>query len=374
MSSNGKLVVGYNYPGPSNKFGNWLGPRDRQDKWPANYRDVWKDLEFKNQIRTNLKILQDNGVEIVRWFLMGNGFNYGLPPTVTYEGSRDAFGGVELIDFNLPDRLDPLFLDNFQQLLEIHDEVKMQLIPSLISFEFFSTHETSINGAGGRGAVAAEAKKRNTFLFTVLGEFLRISDKYRKWIYAWEVINEPAWDVRNITWTLTGALFHPTFVSPRDMVTFIYLALAWIKDKKFESTVGHRYLSDLLQMPTGSLPQYHYYAEHSWPFTDPPQLPPSASAKAKIIGEFGALVGKDYETNQKPHKASYGSPWNKDFPDHRDRIPANTVYERLRLIKQLGYELALVWPDLDDAEVDKVDGLKISTEKLASLKRFVTSQ
>jgi hypothetical protein len=50
------------------------------------------------------------------------------------------------------------------------------------------------------------------------------------------------------------------------------------------------------------------------------------------------------------------------------------VYERLVLIEDRGYNLAMVRPDLKDDEVDKVDGLKISPEKLASLKRFVSSQ
>jgi hypothetical protein len=40
-------------------------------------------------------------------------------------------------------------------------------------------------------------------------------------------------------------------------------------------------------------------------------------------------------------------------------------------LRELGYELALVWPDLKDDGVDAVDGLKLSAPKLASIKRFV---
>jgi hypothetical protein len=40
-------------------------------------------------------------------------------------------------------------------------------------------------------------------------------------------------------------------------------------------------------------------------------------------------------------------------------------------MKELGYSLALVWPDLKDDNVDAVDGLKLSAPKLASVKRFV---
>src|SRR5215472_8517334 len=121
-----KLMVGYNYPCPSNKFGNWIGPRDREprNRWPANYADIWKELEFKKQIRDNLHLLQDNGVEVVRWFLLGNGFNYGSPPNTVDPLFPWGMGGgvmrgrsvppeAPLIRFDPPDRLDPLFLDHF---------------------------------------------------------------------------------------------------------------------------------------------------------------------------------------------------------------------------------------------------------------------
>jgi hypothetical protein len=369
------MDVGYNYPGPSNKFGNWLGPFDRQDRWPSNYAQLWKDLPFKSAIQSNLGILKQHGIKVVRWFLLGNGFNYGLPP----KRRKEAYWVVRARDygsweFDPPDRLDPLFLDHFRQLLEIHKEVGMQLIPSLVSFEFFATHETQKTAAGGRGDIAIDWQKRNKFLFTVLGEFLRVSNDYRSLIYAWEVINEPAWDVRNITPTLTGTQYHIPFVPQESMTTFIRLALDWIKDKGFESTVGHRFYSDLSLMPTGTRPQFHYYAQRWACLADPRKLPTAAEAKGAFVGEFGSLIGEGYETNQTPHKASYGQPWDTDFSDGRDKDPRNTVYERLLHMKKLGYQLALVWPEYADKSVDAHDGLKISPEKLASIKRFVDSQ
>lgn len=47
------------------------------------------------------------------------------------------------------------------------------------------------------------------------------------------------------------------------------------------------------------------------------------------------------------------------------------MLERLSLIKLLGHDLALAWPDLDDKFTD--DTLKISQDKLAQIKRFVSS-
>jgi site-specific recombinase XerC len=53
------------------------------------------------------------------------------------------------------------------------------------------------------------------------------------------------------------------------------------------------------------------------------------------------------------------------------RIRAPIVYVRLKLLQELGYELALVWPEYEDPRVNDVDGLKLSPQKLASIKRFV---
>src|SRR5215469_1279311 len=52
------------------------------------------------------------------------------------------------------------------------------------------------------------------------------------------------------------------------------------------------------------------------------------------------------------------------------------IARRLVRIKERGYELALVWPDLDDRYKEVADGeaLKLSSLKLASLKRFVDAQ
>lgn len=366
------MIVGYNYAWASNKFGIWLGPRDRQDLWPKDYATRWKDLEFKKQMSDNLKILRDNGVQVVRWFLLGNGYNYGLPPRVLSIKRGDKFEPTtEFFNFDPPNHLDPLFLDHFQQLLEMHHNVKMQMIPSLLDFQFFSTLETKRTTAGGRGQIATDSSKRNQFLFSVLGEFLRVSLPYRDTIYAWEVMNEPFWDISFVPYVVEP--LHQPYLPTNDMIAFLGLCINWITDKKFPSTVGHRFYTDLNPpMPTGSLPQFHYYAtDYGSVFGDQPPLKSSSATKAVILGELGALIGKGYELNEKPPKGSYGAPWDQDFPDRRDRDPSRTVLERLTLVQSLGYELALVWPDLDDNALPG-DALKLSSPKLAQIKTFVT--
>jgi hypothetical protein len=368
------MIVGYNYAWPSNKFGRWLGPDQRQDLLPQDYRDRWKDLRFKESIRKNLATLLQNGVTVVRWFLLGNGWNYGPPPTkVEIRSGKYPTEVAIRWRFDPPSMLDPLFLEHFRQLLDIHRELGMKMIPSLVSFEFFAT-DKSEGGSGGRGDIATDWRKRNTFLFSVLGEFLRVSADFRSVIYAWEVINEPAWDLRWITPTLTGNTPHVPYVQLDSMKAFIYLSLKWMEDKRFESTVGHRFLSDFNLMPTGSKPQFHYYATRFLEQADPGKLPIASAARRAFVGEFGALIGKGYEQGQKPNKASYGKVWETDLPNGEDKDPRNTVYARLKKLKELNYELALVWPEYDDLEVDKIDGLKISPDKLAAIKRFVDSR
>ncbi|MDF0645111.1 MAG: hypothetical protein P0111_13865 [Nitrospira sp.] len=364
----------------------------------------WKDLEFKQQMADNLKVLKDNGVQVVRWQLLGNGLTYGLPPRVIKAQTTDVnnravmdvnfFGRMQLLPrygkndivsplinlsnpltaFDPPATLDPLFLDHFRQLLEMHKAVNMQLIPSLISFEFFETHDTAITNAGGRGSVAEDATKRNKFLFSVLGEFLRVSLDYKKLIYAWEVINEPIWTVIPVPINIKKPFHLFPYVQPSALVAFISLALNWIEDKKFPSTVGHRFQSDLSILPTGTQRQFHYYSEKFGPFGDYTPLPSASTANAHILGEFGSVIGKGYEKDENIKgealpKGSYGHPWDQDFPDHRDRDPARTVFERLRLIRSLGYQLALVWPDLDDNSLPG-DTLKLSPLKLSQIKAF----
>ena len=369
-----RLRVGYNYPGPSNQFGFWIGPHNRQDKWPPDYATQWKELPWKSTIQSNLATLQQNGIEVVRWFLMGNGWNYG--PLPTKETKTHYFPAVRtevLWHFDPPDRLDPLFVSHFQQLLELHKSANMKMIPSLVSFEFFETDKTENTGAGGRVEVATDWRKRNTFLFTVLGEFLRVSNDYRPWIEAWEVINEPAWDVRMITPTLMSRP-HDPFVDQASMNEFIRLSLAWIEDRGFPSTVGHRFFSDLSDMPTGTRRQFHYYADN-YPFADPTLgLPKASDTQGAFIGEFGSSVGEGFELNETPNKGHGGHPWSRELPKGEDKDAANTVYERLKVIKKLGYELALVWPDYNDGNIDSRDALKISPQKLQSIKRFHDSQ
>jgi hypothetical protein len=371
------MEVGYNYPWASNKFGSWIGPQGRQDHWPRDYAQQWKDLPFRDSIKRNLKILHDHGISVVRWFLLGNGFNYGLPPTSLQFFSRD--GQHSLVSdthwsFEPPEKLDDLFLNHFTQLLEIHSKEKMKLIPSLVGFEFFATHETRGTAAGGRTDVATDPQKRNKFLFTVLGEFLRVSLPYKETIYAWEVINEPAWDVRKITPKQTGYVPHDQWVDNRSLNTFISLSLDWIKHKGFESTVGHRFRSDLLNMPTGTKPQFHYYAEHWGDYSDPNQLPRADQVSGAFLGEIGSVVGAGFESNETPNKQIYGQPWKNEFRDGRDQDPQKVVYERLIHAKNQGYSLAMLWPELRDDNVDSADGIKITLQKLAQVKRFIDSK
>jgi hypothetical protein len=65
----------------------------------------------------------------------------------------------------------------------------------------------------------------------------------------------------------------------------------------------------------------------------------------------------------------YKSSETEAWPELTDSAKAQTVYQRLRLLSEKGYDQVLVWPDLKDPPGDQ---LKLSDEQQASLRRFAT--
>ena len=365
------MEVGYNYPAPSNKMGNWIGPWNRQDLLPSDYLTTQKKLVFADAIERNLQILKDAGITVIRWFLLGNGFNYG--PVPQRKTLSLAMGPViDIFEFTPPPSLDPLFISHFVQLMEIHRRVGLRAIPSLLSFEFFGTYETSKNGAGGRYQIAEDSQKRDVFLRTVLDPFLSASASYRDLIYAWEVINEPAWTIR--TFTPESIMGSGPWVSVDAMKVFIKQSTDLIERRKFPSTVGHRFRSDLEIFDHGTKPQFHYYARTFLGISvEPPRLPLSRDAYHAFLGEIGSTIGKGYEKNILPRRGQYGEPWPGE-PVKDPSFSGQVVYERLKTAKQRGYELVMLWPELEDSNVNDVDGLKISPDKLKQVRRFMDEQ
>jgi hypothetical protein len=129
------------------------------------------------------------------------------------------------------------------------------------------------------------------------------------------------------------------FPIPRGlMAAFLRDVVARIEAKGFESTVGHHYAGDLT-LPTGSLPQFHYYPQDTaWlrRFFVPSRLPAHSATRA-FVGEFPSAYTQPDQR--------YSVPW-PEIPSSLESGGGFTrTVARLRLLEAKGYGLALLWPD-----------------------------
>lgn len=362
------MRVGFNYPTSYNRFGSDFGPNiwvpedvwNRQNALEAAGKVAEIPLPpLFDHVDRNLDALKKMGISVVRWFLLGNGNSYGPAPT-----RRHRLADYE---FNPPSRVDRRFRRDLEELLTRFKKHGLQLIPSLISFEFGSSKvagtgpQTGI-GWGGRADVITDPARRKVFLDTMLGELLAASAPFKEQICAWEVINEPVWLYQG-----AGPLSKPAWVPripevKRDVMNaFLEDALGRIERAGFRSTVGHRYFSDLTQMKTGNMPQFHYYNGYATPGqflpgmrSDPKQIRGQKlfnGTPKPFLGEFDSRSDR------------FGEPWTDDLPN------SDSTLERLRLLEREGCELAMIWPELGGAK----DGQAEKTTLAAEIKEVTTN-
>jgi hypothetical protein len=349
------MLLGFNYPESFNRDGSDFGPNFWVDQstWDTN-----NQLEASGNISSiplpplflnldqNLADLKRLGIDVVRWFILGNGNSYGPAPVKKF-GRLGTFSAT--YTFAPPSIVDKRFRRDFTELLVRFKNAGMQLIPSLLNFEFGSEMIAGASpngtGHGGRADVMRDPVKRKVFLDTMLAELLSASAAFKQQtgsapILAWEVINEPVWLCVGF-----GPLSNPKWL-PRQaeltdsqMTDFLSDAIKRIEAAGFRSTVGHRYFSDLKKYPTGNMPQFHYYAEHPFPgYTDPAQI----QGQRLFSGDSKPFLGEfDSARNR------FGNPWPELRID-----PSTTA--RLKLLENEGCEIALIWSDLPDNDVTVV--------------------
>ena len=348
------MDVGFNYPWSHNRYASQIGPNPwvAVDEWTAQAKLAAADEVLRipppplfDHIDANLWYLKAIGVSVVRWFLLGNGFNYG--PASRHSQRFLGHGKIRLPmparAFDPPSQVDRRFTRDFEELLLRFKGVGLQIIPSLVDFYFGSFLNFTVDdyrgiGAGGKADVITDAPKRRVFLDTMLVGLLKVSAKYREQIYAWEVMNEPVWLCLGFS-PLSPWHGRKPEVTFDQMSAFLKGAIARIDSSKFESTVGHRFRADLDKFPTGSVPQFHYYAK---PFLgtgislgpykmDPPRIIGQhlfqKGPKEAILGEF------DSDLNR------FGGPWTPDLGSK------DSTLNRLNLLRLAGCKLALLWPD-----------------------------
>jgi hypothetical protein len=253
----------------------------------------------------NFKVLLDAGITVVRMWLMGDGANYDGIFEYGSGNNRGVFW-----DFHPPDTVHQSFLDDFSALLEIcklSKTEKMQLIPVLLDFGFFDEPPrdnegryptkpgltpTSGDYARGRRSIASNPLFRSTFIKGTLEPLLQIAAKEKEIIYAFEVMNEPWWCIASIT----GALFGKA-VPKNDMTVFLSECCASIKKFGFQSTIGHRYLSNIYSDFSAvkvDRAQHHYYA-HPRLYDGLMNAAQMRPKPATILGEFGSITQKEFD-------------------------------------------------------------------------------
>ena len=347
------MKLGYNFMWAENHYGLYFGPHFENPKLRSENRwdtatdsprkwDVSKMRETRYEVEKELmgldrwvdvfaarmRYLRNTlKIEVVRVFLLCNAQNYG---------SLSASGA-----YQPPDFLHPRFIWHFEHMLVGARDAGIQLIPCLLDFGICNPDWSK----NKRWPMINDPK----FFPTIFDPLLTISADYRSTIYAWEVMNEPAWMLSSyypfratirdpITWLPTWAK-----VSEEDLKKFLQRGVAKIKEYEFESTVGHRYYVDMFKLPTGTRPQFHYYRNEYNPWNKDLDVIADARAKTTLsekalpfVGEFGC-------------GAEHGVSWPElEDAGLNERNTPDRVFERLRLLKRKNYELAMLWTDGPD--------------------------
>ncbi len=301
------------------------------------------------ELCADLTRLAQAGVSIVRWFVLADGFSYGVGEQAP-QRERSGFR------FEAGAELDPAFLDDFAALLALCAELGLQLLPVLIDHQFafpgLDRHSTDartllrwdhapatpqrrslrLRGAreraarlppgyvkGGRGDVIADPRATQRFLDNVLSPLIGASRRNAQAVYAWELINEPEWIMRRIP-------FAPSFRMPvATLCRFMQAGLSVIRDHGFAATIGFARAKTLRalqgRLPAMSLDQVHYYPRG--PFARLAAAR-SANGRSSVLGEFAT-------------RSDLLGPW-PELPASRQDIAA-----RLAHAQRQGFEAALLW-------------------------------
>lgn len=330
-----------NYPWAWNAYGTYFGAgappgsRPELERWTSDFDE-------------NLARLRDVGASVVRLFLFCNAHNYGA-----FVDGR----------FEHPPALSPRFCEHLALALSACRRRGVRLIPSLLDFKALG-RRVGQNGCSGRSCLAREPFDREAFFERALVPLLTVCQSERAALHSFEVINEPTWNLRRLTAPLSSA--GGRTLTEAEMTVFLSGALQRIQAAGLPSTVGHRFLSDLARLPTGTERQLHHYPERALgvTFVDS-ALAPHSRTRA-FIGEFGVRAPGEGQ----------GALWpalgGADSADTRTR-----TRERLAHLHSLGYPLALLWPDGVDgrgahAPVGGPDQLQFSQGALSGMRDFTS--
>lgn len=366
-----KMMVGFNYPHPWNVYGIYLGSGNPPGSQPG--MDVWT-----TNLKSNLKTLRDDlGIRVVRIFLLGNAANYGSVAPGPIVGDVTATGTT-----TLPTALHPKVSAQLTEMFQAFSDADMLCIPSLIDFKAFGRRvvlrpgpPVVTNGCTNHHDIANDATIRQAFFDQVLRPFLIISKPFRSAVYAWEVQNEPIWNVASVSATTILSPFQldvagGATITSSTMRTFLQEAIDIIEgfpvEPRYRATVGHRFKDDLGSFPTGRARQFHYYPLQVT--VDVPLVGP----QAVVVADRELPKFKDTEAflGEIASGPRHGSPWPElggaDTGGTRTR-----VLERLKHAQSKGYALTLLWPDVEPgAAFPGPDPIKLSADAQNGINDF----
>jgi len=281
------MLVGINYPWID--YGWDFG--DPPTAWVAGENvAAWRENKRK-QIEEDFRLFAAQGIRAVRWFMMADGLNYGMGELAP----RKSSNGWTFDPLPAEDSFYGRFVNDFEFVLQVCRRNKLKLFPSLIDFSWCS-QGTPVAGnsgiiKGGRYGIVRDPETRQTFLDRILDPLLELSIRYPDSIYAWELINEPEWVVRNFRpWWKRD---NDRMVSRKEMKAFITEGVRRINLKRlpdgssaFRASVGFAHWKSLDEWDAGelgiTLPQFHYYAQQN---CELPQCRDAADPLC-IVGEF----------------------------------------------------------------------------------------
>ncbi len=312
------MRVGINYPWID--YGWDFGPPP--EAWVPPGRAAGWSAARRRRIADDFRAFAAQGFFAVRWFLLGDGLNYGTGADAPRPEGRDRVFDPLPPEHPFYSRL----LDDFAFVLDTCRDTGLELFPSLLdcSWCFRGTPADARPEIvkGGRSGVVRDPAAREAFLDLVLEPLLDLSLRRRGAIYAWELMNEPEWAVRGF-WK-RGA--HRT-VSLGEMREFIAAGARRIARRRledgtpaFRSSVGFAHWDTLERWDAAglglTLPQFHYYAQRGRPLPE--------AGGAGVVGEFASAE-------------------ERAWPDLQLRREAQTLTNRLACLERKGYPDCFVW-------------------------------
>lgn len=318
---NKQLQVGINYPWIN--YGWDFG--DPPPGWTGGLSVTEWRARQRQHIAADLQQFASLGLFAVRWFILGDGTNYGFgddaPHLVDKRWSAQPLPAAHAFHQAL--------FDDFTFALETCADLKLQFVPALLDFHWSFPGEPVANTPvvkQGRAQIVIDPAKRAAFFDRVLEPLLDISEKHKETIYAWELINEPEWctNPRDLA---------PSQIPPDDkqqvpqeiMRDFIAEGVHRINARQsFPSTIGFAQHETLAEWDSPGLGvtrhQFHYYAQNKRKLPDHSY----SDEYPCFLGEFASAV-------------------ERDWPELKRQGLAQTISNRLQNVTEKGYPATFLW-------------------------------